>query len=382
MESFSFYNPSKIHFGQGQIRLLGAEMASAGIKKCLLVAGQGSIKKNTAYQQVMDSLKQAGIESAEAWGVRPNPDLDTLRRMIDLAKKEKVDAVLAVGGGSVIDTAKAIAAGVFNKDIWAVFTGEESIEQALPLYTVLTISGTGSEMNGNSVISNTEKQQKWAIGSVHLYPKLSIIDPALQSTLSFRQTASGAVDAISHILEYQFADAGAKVSLDINIALIKNIIAATDILQKEPGNYQARANLAWAATMALNGVSQIGLKGGDWGCHAVEHSLSALYPSISHGEGLAVILPSWIGYVNARNPALFGAWAKKLWGKLNISEALHEFREKLAAWELPGTLRDLGIQEQDLPLLLEIILGSSKKCVGGIYRLNEDDLQTLLLLAF
>jgi len=200
MEAFSFWNPTKIHFGNGKIKLLGQEMADAGITSCLLIAGGGSIRTNSVYDQVISSLAEHHIEVTEIWGVRANPTLEKAREATLSARKHQVQAILAVGGGSVIDTAKAVAAGVYLEDVWHAFTRQETITRALPLYTVLTLSATGSEMNGSAVITNTDTKQKWGLFSPHLYPRVSIIDPSVQNSLSFKQTANGAMDAMAHIL--------------------------------------------------------------------------------------------------------------------------------------------------------------------------------------
>ena len=382
MQAFSFKNPTKIIFGAGQIKLLGPELVADGIKHCLLIAGGGSIKANGVYEQVTDSLQKAGIVFSESWGVQANPRLDKVRELIALARELQVDAILAVGGGSVIDSAKAVAAGFYLNDIWNAFRGSEQVKQALPIYTVLTLSATGSEMNGNAVITNNDTTQKWGISSALIYPRLSIIDPSVQFTLSFRQTASGAIDAIAHILEFYFANDTAKSTLAINAALLKTIVEMTDRLKLNAGDYEARANLAWAATLALNGTSGIGLNGGDWACHAIEHSFSALHQEIAHGEGLGVIFPAWIGYVSDRAPARFAAWAKEVWAEDSVSLALHKFRGKLEEWEMPGSLRDLGIKDPELPTLVEIILSGAPRGLGEVFKLSKDDLQALLVLAF
>lgn len=382
MNSFSYHNPTKILFGAGQIAHLGREMAASGLTRCLLIAGGGSIKQNGAYDQVIDSLSKAKIAVVEAWGVQANPRLDKVREIIALAKEQKVEALLAVGEGSVLDTAKAVAAGYYLNDAWNAFTRREKVSRALPLYTVLTLSATGSEMNGNAVITNTDSYQKWGMYSPHIYPRLSIIDPSLQRTLPFRQTASGAFDAMAHILEYYFANDSAKSTLSMNAALLRTIVAMTDRLQQDAGDYEARANLAWSATMALNGMSGVGLDGGDWACHVIEHAFSALHPSIAHGEGLAVIFPAWIAYVSDRAPARFAAWAKDVWNEESAITALAKFRDKLEAWGMPGSLRDLGVKDDDLPKLVEIILSASPTGVGGVFKLDPKDLQALLVLAF
>lgn len=380
MDAFSFHNPTKLLFGQKQISNLGVQMHRDGIKHCLLIAGGGSIRKNGAYQEVLDSLDKAGIQHIEVWGVQANPRLDKTREIIRQAREDGSEAVLAVGGGSVIDTAKAVAAGVYLKDIWNAFIRKESIKEALPLYTVLTISATGSEMNGNAVITNMDTLQKWGIFSPHIYPRLSIIDPSLQSTLSFRQTANGAMDAIAHILEYYFANEDALSTLAIDEALLRTIVDMTDRLQKDAQDYVARANLALSATLALNGLSGLGLAGGDWACHGIEHAFSALHPEIAHGEGLGVIVPTWIEYLGEKHPTRFLRWAKALWNEDSVSSAICRFRDKLQSWEMASSLRDLGIKQEELGKLLDLIMQNPN--LGGVFKLSKEEVRLLLMLAF
>lgn len=380
MEAFTFYNPTRISFGVGTIKNLGMELSKAGIKKILLIAGGGSIKQNGVYNQVLDSLTKSGIQSVEAWGVQANPILSKTRNIVSLAKESEVSAVLAVGGGSVIDTAKAVAAGYFATDTWNLFTGKEKLEQTLPIYTVLTLSATGSEMNGNAVITNTETRQKWGIGSELLYPRLSIIDPAVQGSLPFKQTANGAIDAMAHILEYYFADDKAIGTLAINDALLKTIVEMTDRLKINPSDLLARGNLAWSATLALNGISGVGLKGGDWACHQIEHAFSALHPDIAHGEGLGVIYPAWIEYMSEKDPSRFLRWAKNVWGEENVSRGVHRFRDKLEAWGMATSLRDLGIKEKELPEILRLIMTYPR--IGAVSKFTASEIESLLMLAY
>jgi len=380
MESFSFYNPTRIDFGVGSIRKLGMDMQKAGIKKCLMIAGSGSIKKNGVYTQVCETLGKAEICKVEGWGIQANPTLEKVMELCELARKEQVEAVLAVGGGSVIDTAKTVAAGIYLKDIWSAFEGREKIHKALPVYTVLTLSATGSEMNGNAVITNTETMQKWGIYSPLIYPRLSIIDPSVQSSLPFKQTANGAMDAMAHILEFYFADDRAIATLAIDDALLKTIVEMTDRLQNNSGDLLARGNLAWCATMALNGISGIGLKGGDWACHDIEHSFSALHPEIAHGEGLGVIFPAWIEYMSEKDPTRFLRWAKNVWNEENVSRALHRFRDKLESWGMAKSLRDLGIKENELPQIVNMIMTTPR--IGMVSRFTAAEVESLLMLAF
>ncbi len=380
MEAFSFYNPTRVHFGTGMIRLLGREMKEAGIKKALLIAGGGSIRGNGVHSQVVESLRSAGIDWVEGWGVRANPTLEKARELIDIATHESVDAIIAVGGGSVIDSSKSVAAGFYLEDLWNAFTGMERIQKALPIYTVLTISATGSEMNSFAVLTNTEEMKKWSIGSPVLFPKVTIIDPSVQCSLPFKQTVNGALDATAHILEYYFADDKAIATLAMNTGLLKTIVDMCDRLKADSADIVARGNLAWSATLALNGISGVGMRGGDWACHTIEHAFSALHPDISHGEGLGVIFPAWIEYMSEREPARFLPWAKNVWGEDSVAKALRRFRDKIESWGAATNLRDLGIKDSDMPILMDLITAS--RGVGTISKFNRGDIEALLMLAF
>ena len=380
MNNFTFYNPTKVHFGVGMITKLAADLTAAGVHKCLLAAGGGSIKHNGVYADTIAMLETAGIARVEAWGIQANPTLEKVRELIALARTEAVDAILAVGGGSVIDSAKAVAAGFYLDDIWEVFSGKARIERALPIFAVLTISATGSEMNGNSVLTNTATQQKWGMGSELVYPRATVIDPAYQTTLPPKQTVNGALDAIAHILEFYFMDPEASVTMGIDDSLQKTIIAMTDRLLRDPLDTSARANLAWSATLALNGISGAGMKGGDWACHQIEHAFSALHPEISHGEGLGVIFPAWIEFMAERDPKIFDLWAKAVWNEDNTASALKAFRAKIKAWGSATSLRELGIKDNELPRLLDLIMIYPR--IGGFSRLNREDVEALLMLAF
>jgi len=380
VESFTFYNPTRVHFGKGMVSMLGKELREAGIGKCLLIAGGGSIRTNGVYADVTASLKEYGITWREGWGVRANPTLSKARELIELARSEQAEAILAIGGGSVIDTSKAVSAGYYMDDVWQMFTGKAFPDKALPLYVVLTLSATGSEMNSFAVLTNTETRQKWGTGHPLLFPRVTIIDPAYQSSLPQNQTVNGALDATAHILEYYFAAPASLVTRSLDSALLRDIVSMTDRLVADPQDYVARANLAWSATLALNGLSGAGMKGGDWACHSIEHAFSALHPEIAHGEGLGVIFPVWIEFMAERHPETIDRWAMEVWGEDSIAMAVKRFRSKIKEWGSASSLRDLGIRQDELPILLDLIMTSLR--VGGISRFTREDVEALLLLAF
>lgn len=378
MENFIFHNPTKLFFGRGQTSGLGEELFSKGFRKVLLIAGSGSIKeKNSCYREVTDSLIKSGIEWVECWGVRPNPELSKVKSAMELARKNDIDAVLGVGGGSVIDTAKAVAAGFYADDVWDLFKNKTIVEKALPVLTVLTLSGTGTEMNPFAVITKEDSLHKWNIKGPALYPLASFVDPSFQKSLSWQQTACGAVDAISHIMEFYFTEAFSVTTLSLSGSLIKSIIRSADELKENPGSYQARSDLAWASTLALNGTSGAGLGWGDWSAHYIEHALSAYRPEISHGEGLGVIFPAWIEYVyektNARN---FQTWAAEVWGVDSLERGVRAFRNKLRQWGMPLGLKDLKVEKGLVKEIADKALEYGE--LGALRVLKAKDIETVL----
>ena len=379
MDNFNFYNPTRIVFGKNTIANIGRELKNSCISKVLLMTGKGSIKSNGVYDAVMSSLKAHGISAVEYWGVRPNPLLSGVNEAAALARKEDVQAVLAVGGGSVIDSAKAVTAAFYNENVWEFFEKQTAVTKALPLFTILTISATGSEMNPGAVITHDEEKKKWAFHGPALFPKVSIIDPEVQMSLPWRQTVAGAIDALSHIMEHYFLGHDEETTIAIDEALMGSIIKATDALQANEKDYAARANLAWAATLALNGLSGTALKGGDWASHMLEHAISALHPHIAHGEGLAVIFPAWIKYTADANPEQYERWAQKIWGVAGIDAAIEKMKARYRQWKAPVSLGELGLSADDIEALADnaALAGS----LGKVKKLGRDDFIAIYKLA-
>lgn len=379
MQNFDFHNPTKMIFGRDTVGRIGEEIRQGGCGKVILIAGGGSIRKNGVYDTVAESLQKAGISWTEAWGVKPNPVLSRVREMIRQAKDEKVEAVFAVGGGSVIDTAKTVAAGCLMEDVWQAFETKDPVREALPLYTVLTISATGSEMNGYAVITHEQEKKKWNISGTALYPRVSIVDPSVQMSLPWRQTVNGALDAMSHIMEQYFMGLGAETTLAVNEALFRTILTVTDALEKNPRDYNNRASLAWAATLALNGISQAGQGTGDWATHGLEHGVSAFYPHVAHGAGLGVIFPAWITYCHEANPLIFKRWAKNIWGCDRVEEGVGAMKAKIKSWGAATTLRELGVDDSRLSAIAEVTLKYGM--TGAVKTLTGEDMVRVLKLA-
>jgi NADP-dependent alcohol dehydrogenase len=349
MFDFTFHNPTKIIFGKDRESLIGRELTTAGIGKVLFLYGRESIKKSGLYDRVVASLQESGVGYTELGGVVSNPVLTHTREGIRIAKQEQVDAILAVGGGSVLDEAKAIAVGAtVDDDIWEYFIGKE-VESALPVYTVLTLAATGSEMNGNAVITNQETQQKYNIASPLVYPRVSILNPTLTFTVSPAYTAYGAVDTIAHVIEAYFTKVPGRTRLQDRMveAIIRTIIETTDIILREPDNYDARAQFMWAATLALNGLTPAGVGAYSFPNHMIEHSLSAIY-DIAHGAGLAIVMPAWMKWYAPQNPEQFARFADKIFGLDNGEAgivALEQWFQQIAA---PTRLHDVNIPTDDI----------------------------------
>ncbi|MDF2634330.1 MAG: butanol dehydrogenase [Pelosinus sp.] len=380
MINYNFFNPTKMIFGENTIGQIGSVLSGAGHKKVLLIIGGGSVKSNGVYAKVTDSLKSANIEWSECSGVRANPELSKVQEAIALAREVGIEAVLAVGGGSVIDTAKAVAVGVYLDDVWQAFERKITITRALPIFTILTLSATASEMNSNAVISHTEAGKKWGMGNPFLFPQVSIIDPSVQQSLPWEQTVNGALDALAHIMEFYFVGTVEETTIAINEALMKTIISMVDKLQVNPKDEASRANLAWAATLALNGISGAGLKGGDWACHGIEHSVSSYDAKVAHGAGLGIIFPAWMEYVHANNELQFARFAQSIWQCDTIEQAIEKMRAKIKQWQGQTKLRELNIPENSLAAIAEN--ATMRGSLGSLKKLGTEDVEKILRLAY
>lgn len=292
---FIYEIPTKVYFGENQLENLAKELGNYG-KKVLVVYGGGSIKKNGLYDNVKRKIEQAGLEYHELSGVKPNPRIDSVRVGAQFCKDEGIDVLLAVGGGSVIDCTKFIgAATYYDGDPWDIFTGKTQVTQSLPILSILTLAATGSEMDSGGVISNPETNDKIGAGAPVLRPKVSFLDPTNTYTVSPRQTACGSADIMSHILEVYFNMNEDLYMLDCFMeGMMKTVIKYAPIAMEKPDDYEARANLMWASSWAINGFIAGGKKQA-WSCHAMEHELSAYY-DITHGLGLAILTPRWMTY--------------------------------------------------------------------------------------
>ncbi len=349
MRNFNFHATTKILFGKNKVNELAGELGQ--YKKVLFAYGTGSIKKTGLYDNVVELLKKAGAEFWELSGIKPNPRLDSVLEGIDICRENDVDFILAVGGGSVVDCCKAVAAGVpYEGDPWDFTIGKAEVKDPLPLGSILTLSATGTEMNGNAVISRDDTKEKRALSHDSLRPKFSILDPTLTFSVNKWQTAAGTVDIMSHIFEQYFTpDRGTYVQDAIAEAILKTCIEYGPKALKDPEDYEARANLMWSSSLALNGLTVTGKMSGDWATHQIEHELSA-YNDLTHGAGLAILFPVWMEYVlDERRAFKFARMARNVFGIAEQDdmaaaiEGIKAVRAFFSSLDMPSKLSDVGI---------------------------------------
>lgn len=378
MKNFDYNIPTKVHFGKGQISKLRGEVKNFG-RNVLLVYGGNSIKRNGIYDQVMEQLNDSDINVFELSGIAPNPRIDSARDGVKICKENNIDVILAVGGGSVIDCSKLIAGGAFyDGDPWDLVLKSSLIKEALPIISVLTLSATGSEMDGFAVISNMETNDKLGMGGEILKPRVSILDPEYTYTVPANQTAAGTADIMSHIIETYFHDVeGAYLQDRFAESLLKTCIEFGPIAVKEPENYDARANLMWASSHAINGMISYGTDVG-WSVHPMEHELSAYY-DITHGVGLAILTPRWMKHIlSDKTVGKFVDYGVNVWGidssldKFEIANmAIEKTYDFFASIGIPMTLREVGIGEENLEVMAEF--ASKRGAKYGYVSLNKED---------
>lgn len=386
MQNFVFENPTRILFGKGTVSGIGQEARKFG-RTVLWVYGQGSIKRNGLYDRVQASLKEAGMDILELGGVKSNPVLSLAMRGIEIAKSRRVEVVLAVGGGSVIDTAKTIAAGAkAEHDVWEFFTRAKTIRDALPVLAVLTLSASASEMNAAAVIMREEESQKYSARSPFLQPKTSILDPTVLFTLPPVYTAYSAVDAITHALEGYFNNtepADSTLQDRIVEGLVKTIMENTEAVLKNPEDYNGRANMMWAVTLAFNGLTTAGMGAVSLPAHMISHALSALYDT-PHGAAISVVLPGWMAYALAHDPRKVARLAREIFGVTDeddvrtAAEGVRRLKSWFASIGAPTSLRAGGIPEADIDRLTDNAFGLAqtwglkdytKDVIAGIFKL-------------
>ena len=387
MENFNFYSPTYFAFGKGKESDVGALVKRFGGSKVLLHYGGGSVKRNGVFDKVTKSLDEAQIPYIELGGVMPNPRSGLVYEGIELCRKEKIDFILAIGGGSTIDSAKAIALGVpYDGDFWDFYRTNKAVETALPVGTVLTIAAAGSEGSGASVITNEESMLKWSTGGDALRPKFSVLNPEFTCTLPAYQTACGITDIMIHVCERYFTN-----TTDVEItdrlceAVLKAMITEAPKVMNDLTNYQARANIMWAGMVAHNNIVGVG-RAQDWATHDIEHELSALY-DCAHGAGLAVIAPAWMKYVYKHDINRFAQFAVRVWGcDMNFAspettalEGISRFENFLESIGMPTTFAKLGAKEEDIPKMVSQLCKRAR--VGSFVKIGAKEAEAIFRLA-
>ncbi|MCP3032767.1 iron-containing alcohol dehydrogenase [Halobacillus sp. A1] len=384
MDAFTFHNPTKLIFGRNQVEQL-TEQIPNDTNKVLVVYGGGSIKKNGVYDDVMKELNSLEVEVHELSGVEPNPRLTTVRKGVDICKKENIDFILAVGGGSVIDCTKTIAAGAkYEGDAWDLVTRQATPEGAIPFGTVLTLAATGSEMNGGAVITNWETNEKYGWGfAPYTYPTFSILDPQNTMTVPRDQTIYGIVDMMSHLMEQYFHNnTQSPVQDEMVEGVLRTVIDTAPKLLDDLESYEHRETILYAGTIALNGMLQMGYRG-DWASHNIEHAVSAVY-DIPHAGGLAILFPNWMKHNVEVNVSRFARFAEKVFqvdpeGKSDrevAEQGIEELRNFWSSLGAPETLADYDINDDQFNVIINRAM--KRGAFGNFNKLEDEDVAKIL----
>ncbi|MGB8452295.1 MAG: iron-containing alcohol dehydrogenase [Anaerocolumna sp.] len=388
MNNFTFYSPTYFVFGKEQERNTGHYVKRFGGSKVLIHYGGGSVIRSGLLDRVKESLRNEDIEYLELGGVMPNPRSGLVYKGIELCKKNGVDFILAVGGGSAIDSAKAIAAGAkYEGDFWEFYEGKP-VNSALKVGTVLTIAAAGSEGSGDSVITKEDGMLKRGAGGEALRPVFSILNPELTQTLPAFQTACGATDIMAHVFERYFTNTEeVEVTDRLCEAVLLTMVREVPKVIADPDDYEARANIMWAGMVAHNNIVGVGREQ-DWSSHNIEHELSALY-DCAHGAGLAVVFPAWMTYVMNHDLKRFAQIAVRLWGchmdfvhpEVTAREGIERLKLFLTSIGMPVNFKELGAKEEDIPVLAAKIGLGKEETMGGFVKLKTSDVENILKLA-
>ncbi|MBR3313475.1 MAG: iron-containing alcohol dehydrogenase [Atopobiaceae bacterium] len=399
MNDFVFHSPTKFVFGRGYVDRTGIEMKQLGFEKVLVVYGQGSVERTGTLGRVLASLDEAGITYVEAGGARPNPEVTFVREAIELARTHEVTGILAVGGGSSIDAAKAVSFGVpYDGDVWDFFAQKKPIEECLPLAVVLTLPAAGSEGSGSCVVSNDAENRKLGVSGDVFRPRLAIMDPELTFTLPAYQTAAGITDMIAHVCERYFSGVGAVPLTDgIACSIIRTLMSEAPKALANPNNYDARANIMWAGTLAHNDLAGCGrslsptVRAGGWESHALEHELSAHHTEVTHGAGLAVVMPAWMRHVWRHDTKRFLSFARDVFGIEPeegyeshrdavydaVTSAIKELQNFFTSIGMPKRLREFGLTEDDIEPMLETLRLNKGETFGAFTPLTIEDARAI-----
>lgn len=392
MDNFSFYTPTLYEFGRGTEEKVGMLTFLTGAGKVMIVYGKAYAKNNGLVQRISSSLDTLGIEHIELGGVQPNPTDTLVYEGIRLGRAKNIDGLIAIGGGSVIDTAKAIAAGIpYAGDFWDFFTGKSQVKEALPVGVVLTIPGSGSEGSGNCVITKSDTAVKLSLRTDSiLRPRFAVINPEMTFTLSAYKTAVGIVDMMTHVLERYFTTTP-RVEITDRLAegLLMGLMAEAPRALSDPSDYHARANIEWASTLAHNGLVGCGRRE-DWVSHFMEHEISAMYPDIAHGAGLAVVVPAWMAYMAHHKPSKVAQLGRRIFGinmrddRTAAIETVAQLRAFFSAvLRMPLSFKALGIESPDIDTMVERLHANKGDIIGGYYKLGSSDTRQIyeLMLA-
>lgn len=391
MENFAYYTPTKVVFGKGAEKQAGELVKEQGCRKVLVHYGGGSAVRSGLLDRIYSSLDENGISYISLGGVVPNPRLSLIYRGIDMCRKEGVDFILAVGGGSVIDSAKAIGYGMANAgDVWDFYEGLRTAQDCLPIGAVLTISAAGSEMSNSSVITKEEGWLKRGYKSDLCRPRFAVMNPELTVTLPKYQTSCGCVDIMMHTMERYFnMSDNMELTDGISEHLLRTVMKNAEILMDDPENYNARTEVMWAGSLSHNGLTGCGTDGGDWACHQLEHELGGMF-DVAHGAGLAAVWGSWARYVMDARPERFARFAVNVMGvipggddqetALKGIEAMEDFYRRI---EMPVCIRDMGIllTEEQMRKLAEKCGHFGRRTVGCVKKLTEEDMYQIYVLA-
>lgn len=388
MENFTYCTPTKYVFGRDAESHAAEELKNINVGRVLVVYGGGSVIRSGLLARVISVLDNAGIFHRELGGIQPNPTDPKVREGIGMCRRDKIEGLLAVGGGSVIDTAKAIAAGVpYDGDFWDFWAGKSVITEALPVGVILTIPAAGSEGSGNSVITLLDGLHKISLRTDYwLRPKFALLNPELTFTLPPEQTAAGIADMMAHIFERYFSPtADVEITDRVSEGVLKAIIEEAPKVMADPCDYQARANIMWSGTLAHNGICGTGRKE-DWASHAMEHEISAVY-GVTHGAGLAVVMPAFMTFMAAHAPAKGAQLARRVFDVVETDdrkaalEGIERLKAFFASLGLPLTFSQLGIENPDVELLVRKLHENKGEIIGGYYPLGAKETAEIYNLA-
>lgn len=375
MENFIAYNPTKVHFGKGVLRNLGETARESG-KKALLIYGKGSALRNGSYDQVIGQLKKAGIQMIEYNGIKPNPVVEDVDAAARKGISEQIDLIVALGGGSVIDSAKIASICISEKcNGWDVMKNRVNIKNSIPLLTALTLAATGTEMNNVSVLQNSKTREKIGYSHPAMYPKHSFLDPTFTITVTANYTAYGIVDLIAHALESFFGQGDASLSDRFVESIIKEAFEYGPKLMKDLTNYDLRARIMWAATNALNGLTLYGRSTGDWGVHAIGHVLSFLYDT-PHGASLSIVYPAWLKCMKNEIPERISKLGEHLFNDHTVDSVINKLVTFFRSIGSPVRLLEAGVDTKKRAEILELM--NAQRATGRNYKLNNNHRQEIL----